>query len=741
MRSPIAKQANTLESSSMLSKTNHKATPRVHLEDNRQESKAMASTINLIQKKASGDEALIKTNVATRPSVQKVAAPSNPNNTGLPDNLKAGIESISGYAMDDVRVHYNSSEPAQLNAHAYAQGSAIHLGPGQEKHLPHEAWHVVQQKQGRVKPTRQLKGKFTINDDVGLEREADVMGARALKHDFSNAEEIQLVRRKNVNATKVLQGNFITQDLDPNEIVSIHFLQGGTLNKGVFRITNPQGATLVIKFTDEDAARPEFADQILTTVGVNNTNSRSCLLTSAEGVAIGQQMENVAADGDIARVQHGRTARFAVIMEHIDELNFFDTYLDHNNFDNKPLFNDPAGPGLNINDSFAQNLGRMFAADTILGNSDRIVHAVANNQNDFVAVNGGNFKVSLQGVISTIDNDAQLLSRELLQTVKAGAAGYLDMDTFVDLMISGYQLHPNAASGLLPNMGAQDCFNNAVATLLSNEIGTTYMPDGGDVNFNNAEFELHFNQGVQNGLTNILAQASQFLTLAAASTSENIRPEALIAKLSYVHARTAGANHITAVTSAVDLTKLLSFDRSLLEVPTLLGQDKKTKAKRALSKRSEGGRRLEVLKTAAQSNALTIDQLEMNLIEAKNTDGGAHRKAKAVFTLGLKKLIVSLSEKISVLNAAITDISQFQAQHEITPYMWLVDPNNTGATDLNSPLRQAMFNPLNNAVQQYLLQLDAQDADALKLTLYRNQLRQILPQFENNVIAAVATLP
>ncbi|MBE14741.1 MAG: hypothetical protein CL867_00675, partial [Cytophagaceae bacterium] len=232
MRSPIAKQANTLESSSMLSKTNHKATPRVHLEDNRQESKAMASTINLIQKKASGDEALIKTNVATRPSVQKVAAPSNPNNTGLPDNLKAGIESISGYAMDDVRVHYNSSEPAQLNAHAYAQGSAIHLGPGQEKHLPHEAWHVVQQKQGRVKPTRQLKGKFTINDDVGLEREADVMGARALKHDFSNAEEIQLVRRKNVNATKVLQGNFITQDLDPNEIVSIHFLQGGTLNKG-----------------------------------------------------------------------------------------------------------------------------------------------------------------------------------------------------------------------------------------------------------------------------------------------------------------------------------------------------------------------------------------------------------------------------------------------------------------------------------------------------------------------------
>jgi len=103
------------------------------------------------------------------------------NNTGLPDNLKSGIENLSGYSMDDVKVHYNSSKPAQLQAHAYAQGTDIHLAPGQEKHLPHEAWHVVQQKQGRVQPTRQLKSKVNINDDAGLEKEADVMGAKALQ--------------------------------------------------------------------------------------------------------------------------------------------------------------------------------------------------------------------------------------------------------------------------------------------------------------------------------------------------------------------------------------------------------------------------------------------------------------------------------------------------------------------------------------------------------------------------------
>lgn len=88
---------------------------------------------------------------------QPVQRQTKANNTGLPDGLKAGIENLSGHSMNDVKVHYNSDKPAQLQAHAYAQGTDIHLASGQEKHLPHEAWHVVQQKQGRVKPTIQMK--------------------------------------------------------------------------------------------------------------------------------------------------------------------------------------------------------------------------------------------------------------------------------------------------------------------------------------------------------------------------------------------------------------------------------------------------------------------------------------------------------------------------------------------------------------------------------------------------------
>lgn len=113
------------------------------------------------------------------PAASADAAVAPLNDTGMPNSLKAGIEALSGMDMTGVRVLHNSDKPAQLNALAYARGNEIHLGPGQEQHLPHEAWHVVQQAQGRVRPTLQLAG-VEVNDDEGLEREADLMGAEAL---------------------------------------------------------------------------------------------------------------------------------------------------------------------------------------------------------------------------------------------------------------------------------------------------------------------------------------------------------------------------------------------------------------------------------------------------------------------------------------------------------------------------------------------------------------------------------
>lgn len=139
-------------------------------------------------------------------TVQRQEEPAQkPNNTGLPDHLKAGIENLSGLSMDHVKVHYNSSMPAQLNALAYAQGSDIHVAPGQEQHLPHEAWHVVQQAQGRVKPTMQMAGGAVVNDDRGLESEADVMGARAAQMKAEKAPNLDGTAERPAGGRAVMQ--------------------------------------------------------------------------------------------------------------------------------------------------------------------------------------------------------------------------------------------------------------------------------------------------------------------------------------------------------------------------------------------------------------------------------------------------------------------------------------------------------------------------------------------------------
>ena len=142
-----------------------------------------------------------------RNSEQSAFIQKNENKTGIPDGLKSGMESVSGISLNDVTVHRNSNKPAQLQAHAYAQGTNIHLGPGQEKHLPHEAWHVVQQKQGRVQATTQGNGNVPINDNPSLEREATQMGQKALKESSSGGSKL-----KNATVSSNATAQLITKE-------------------------------------------------------------------------------------------------------------------------------------------------------------------------------------------------------------------------------------------------------------------------------------------------------------------------------------------------------------------------------------------------------------------------------------------------------------------------------------------------------------------------------------------------
>ena len=151
---------------------------RTHAQKQSLAQKKDVSSASFVLDASSQSESLQRKADLANNAAQRAEAP-RPNNTGMPDNLKSGIESLSGFSMDDVRVHYNSSKPATVQALAYTQGTDIHVAPGQEKHLPHEAWHVAQQMAGRVSPTTNING-MPVNDNAGLEHEADVMGEKAV---------------------------------------------------------------------------------------------------------------------------------------------------------------------------------------------------------------------------------------------------------------------------------------------------------------------------------------------------------------------------------------------------------------------------------------------------------------------------------------------------------------------------------------------------------------------------------
>ncbi len=98
----------------------------------------------------------------------------------LPAHVAAGIRALSGISLGDVRVRYRSAEPSRVQAAAFTRGNEIHVAPGAEHHLAHEAWHVVQQRRGSVRATSRTSTGQPLNDDPRLEREAEVMGSRAV---------------------------------------------------------------------------------------------------------------------------------------------------------------------------------------------------------------------------------------------------------------------------------------------------------------------------------------------------------------------------------------------------------------------------------------------------------------------------------------------------------------------------------------------------------------------------------
>lgn len=102
----------------------------------------------------------------------------------LPSEVRTKMETAFSADFSDVRVHIGH-EASSLGAIAYTWGTNIHFAPGQynphtlqgQKLLGHELWHVLQQKQGRVR--NPFGGGVAVVQDHALEAEADRMGIKA----------------------------------------------------------------------------------------------------------------------------------------------------------------------------------------------------------------------------------------------------------------------------------------------------------------------------------------------------------------------------------------------------------------------------------------------------------------------------------------------------------------------------------------------------------------------------------
>jgi Domain of unknown function (DUF4157) len=113
----------------------------------------------------------------------------------LPDAVRIRMEEALKADFSAVRIH-EGAEAKAMGARAFTRGTDIYFAPGEydpssERGLEligHELAHVVQQGSGRVQATALAQG-MAVNEDAGLEHEADVAGAGAARGEAAGGGE------------------------------------------------------------------------------------------------------------------------------------------------------------------------------------------------------------------------------------------------------------------------------------------------------------------------------------------------------------------------------------------------------------------------------------------------------------------------------------------------------------------------------------------------------------------------
>lgn len=144
---------------------------------------------------------------------------SGKQHKSLPDKLQSNMESSLGHDFSNVGIHTNSQQAVQMNARAFTQNEQVHFAPGEfnpnsskgQNLIGHEFTHVAQQRAGVVKPTKVLQKGVAINDNAGLENEADNFGRKAVK-----GEIVSKYKGAKASSSVTMQGKKKDKSLSEN---------------------------------------------------------------------------------------------------------------------------------------------------------------------------------------------------------------------------------------------------------------------------------------------------------------------------------------------------------------------------------------------------------------------------------------------------------------------------------------------------------------------------------------------
>jgi hypothetical protein len=260
----------------------------------------------------------------------------------------------------------------------------------------------------------------------------------------------------------VIQRDFEPQDDNWwDDITSVEVMGGGAANKGLFKVKNGGNKAIVVKFTDEDPRRAVFADSVLSAAGVINAGAKGIKVSDPNGQAIANKIKLIGGN-NIFDAKQGLTAQYISIMKMVEggdarEFTFNEDnkdivkelkqrqnlqpgMLEHNESEanksqaqvEKMDWDEDKWKDYLNSSNFIQGLGRMYAADAVLGNSDRISQSKESENSNKVTINTANFKI-IQDSVGAIDNDTELFSRQLLQ----GINPQIDTNAWVELLING----------------------------------------------------------------------------------------------------------------------------------------------------------------------------------------------------------------------------------------------------------------------------------------------------------------